>query len=296
MILLVLLIVAANIAKWRILRNRSLELSISPLEQEQMDIIGDSLRNAAKWPKKSIDPVSELIMPVYFDPNRADSVELKQLGLSAYVVRNIIRYRMAGGVFREPGDLGKIYGLSEELFSQIESYIRIEGRSFQKITVDSLSLSKGKTGFVDTTEIQSRKQYHKINKITRGEVVDINIADTSTLMTIPGIGRGYASMIVSYREKLGGFVNTEQLLEIESLPDSLLEWFVVRDTVVTPIYINKASVKQLRDHPYLDFYQARIIVEHRDKNGNISSLAQLSLYQEFTEQDLKRLSPYICYD
>jgi hypothetical protein len=46
----------------------------------------------------------------------------------------------------------------------------------------------------------------------------------------------------------------------------------------------------------LNFYQAKIIVEHRKKRGEIKSLSQLSLYEEFTEKDLKRLSAYFSFD
>ena len=49
-------------------------------------------------------------------------------------------------------------------------------------------------------------------------------------------------------------------------------------------------------HPYMDFYKAKVIVEHRRRRGKLTSLAQLSLYEEFTEQDLERLAPYLSFD
>jgi hypothetical protein len=63
-----------------------------------------------------------------------------------------------------------------------------------------------------------------------------------------------------------------------------------------PININQAGINRLRNHPYLNFYQAKVIVEHRRKHGDIRSLKQLSLYEEFTETDLARLSPYVCFE
>jgi DNA uptake protein ComE-like DNA-binding protein len=53
---------------------------------------------------------------------------------------------------------------------------------------------------------------------------------------------------------------------------------------------------KLRAHPYLNFYQAKIIIEHRRTKGAIKSLSQLALYEEFAEKDLNRLSAYISFD
>ena len=76
----------------------------------------------------------------------------------------------------------------------------------------------------------------------------------------------------------------------------MLEWFALGDESIRKLEINKASLEQLRSHPYLNFYQAKAIVEHRRKRGDIKSLSQISLYEEFTEKDLQRLSAYVSFD
>ena len=38
------------------------------------------------------------------------------------------------------------------------------------------------------------------------------------------------------------------------------------------------------------------LVEYRKKKGILKSLKQLSLYEEFTPQDLERISHYICFE
>ena len=43
-------------------------------------------------------------------------------------------------------------------------------------------------------------------------IIDINTADTTLLKQLPGIGGAFAKWIVNYREKLGGYCETEQLL------------------------------------------------------------------------------------
>ena len=88
----------------------------------------------------------------------------------------------------------------------------------------------------------------------------------------------------------------EQLKEINLDAERLRSWFVIDSTQIAPININQAGINRLRNHPYLNFYQAKVIVEHRRKHGDIRSLKQLSLYEEFTETDLARLSPYVCFE
>ena len=63
-----------------------------------------------------------------FNPNTADSVQLKKLGLPSFVVRNILRYREKGGVFRTSEAFARIYGLTEEQYLLLKPYIQIPPR------------------------------------------------------------------------------------------------------------------------------------------------------------------------
>lgn len=47
--------------------------------------------------------------------------------------------------------------------------------------------------------------------------IAINQADLETLMTIPGIGRGLATAIISYRNREGGITNRSDLLAVEGI-------------------------------------------------------------------------------
>ena len=60
--------------------------------------------------------------------------------------------------------------------------------------------------------------------------------------------------------------------------------------------LNKSSIERLKSHPYMNFYQAKVIVEYRKKKGKLSSLKQLALYDEFTAKDLEKLTPYVCFE
>lgn len=219
-----------------------------------------------------------------FDPNTADSLQLRRLGLPAYVVSHILRYREKGGVFRSPDALAKIYGLKEEQFLQLRPYIQIDP-SFQKTRRD--------TGRVGTAYPEA---FSRVEKYAPGTVLSLNSADTSQLKRVPGIGSGLASMIVAYRNRLGGFTHVEQLQEISYADTSLNKWFVVKDPPFRMIRVNKDGLDRLRNHPYMDFYKARAILEYRRKRGKIKGLSRLSLFEEFSEKDLQRLSPYLSFE
>jgi competence ComEA-like helix-hairpin-helix protein len=52
------------------------------------------------------------------------------------------------------------------------------------------------------------------------EPVDINSADTTPFIALPGIGAKLAQRIIKFRDKLGGFYSIDQVAETFGLPDS----------------------------------------------------------------------------
>ena len=225
-----------------------------------------------------------------FDPNRADSAELTALGLPVHVVRNVLKYRQKGGSFPTPESFARIYGLTETQYEELKPYIRISESFARK------PHRKQPAPVTRDTLRRDTLRWPKAEKYPEGTLVDANTADTTELKKIPGIGSGIARAIVGYRHRLGGFCSLEQLQEIKYITPELLRWFKLENDSVRRLDINRAGLDQLRAHPYLNFYQAKVIVEHRRKRGNITSLSQLSLYEEFTEKDLQRIAAYLRFD
>lgn len=230
--------------------------------------------------KKTETPSRKVVLAP-FDPNLADSIELLDLGLSPYVARNVLRYREKGGRFRTPESFARIYGLTEDQFETLRPYIRIS-ESFRQKT--------------DTLTYVRRDTFAVVYKYPKGTLVDVGVADTTELKKIPGIGSGISKAIVGYRNRLGGFYSLEQLREVRFVTPEMMEWFKLDSISIRQLPVNRAGLDRLRNHPYLNFYQAKVILEHRKKHGEIKSLSQLSLYEEFTEKDLKRLSAYFSFD
>ena len=190
-----------------------------------------------------------------FDPNTADSVTLLSLGLPSWMARNILRYRSKQGKFRRPEDFHKIYGLTEEQYQTLIPYIQISEKASEKDTVRLLTQQK------DKNEYQVKYQ--------PGIIIELNKVDTTELKKIPGIGSGYAKMIVNYRKQLGGFTDIKQLQEIHLKVEILRSWFSVDTNLISRINLNKVSLERMMYHPYINFYQAKVIVEYRKKKGKL---------------------------
>lgn len=218
-----------------------------------------------------------------FDPNRADSAAFCRLGLPAWMARNILRYRSKGGTFRKAEDFRKVYGLTEEQYRTLAPYIYFTAEDTTRRETTSL-----------LTLPEVRKD--SIYKYPAGTVLDLNKADTTELKKIPGIGSGIARLIAGYRQRLGGFYRIEQLQEIHIDYRPLQAWFTVSPSEIRRINLNRTGIERLRSHPYINFYQAKALVEYRKKKGTLHSLKPFALYEEFTEDDLERIAHYVCFE
>ena len=277
--------------------------------QERGNNSSDSLRSTRADKEhplyyKENEQIHELFA---FDPNTADSTALLRLGLQAWQVKSIYRYRAKGGVYRRPEDFARLFGLTKKQYETLRPYIRIGedyrpasdyygqqsnyARPYNKsIGQDEKRENGGKE------EKDEERIYCYPQKLKTGEHIAINAADTTELKKIPGIGSAYARAIVRYREQLGGYVSTRQLLDIEGFPEKALPFIQVEAGKVKKMNINKLSMSKLRRHPYLNFYQARDICDYRRLHGPIKSLEALSLLKTFPPAEIERLTPYVCYE
>lgn len=219
-----------------------------------------------------------------FDPNTADARQLSRLGLKDWQIRNLYKYREAGGVFRKPSDFARLYGLTQMEYDRLRPFIRI-GDEVKQARAEHESL----------TEEYHRDTVRYPIKMVPGETVRLNIADTLALKHVPGIGSGFARRIVRYRQRLGGFYRVEQLREIDGFPESALSYFELGDVNLRKLDINRLTLEQLKAHPYIGFYRAKAITDYRRLHGSLQSLQQLRLLKEFSAQDIQRLEPYIQY-
>ena len=217
-----------------------------------------------------------------FDPNTADSTALLRLGMQPWQVRAIYKYRAHGGVYRQPSDFARTYGLTTRQYRQLEPYIRI--------SADFLPAAQTVASSAAALPPDTARHSHKLRS---GEHVALNAADTAALQRVPGIGSYFARQIVRRRAQLGGFSSVSQLMEIDGFPEHALVFFRADTAGIRKLNVNRLSLSQLRRHPYVNFYQARAIVDYRRLHGEIKSIAELHKLKEFSDHDLQRLAPYL---
>lgn len=218
-----------------------------------------------------------------FDPNTADSTLLLSLGLQPWQVRSIYRYRAKGGIYRQPSDFARLYGLTVKQYKELLPYIHISDEYKPAAEV------YGRTDAVRS----GRDTLRYPVKLQPGQYVTLDDADTASLRKVPGIGRYYASRIVRYRNDLGGYVSVAQLSEIEGIPEAALSYFRVTGGAVRKLNLNRLTLNELKHHPYINFYQARRIIDYRRLKGPLHSIDDLRLLKDFSQRDIERLRPYV---
>ncbi len=235
-----------------------------------------------------------------FDPNTADSTQLLRLGLQPWQVRNIYKYRAAGGIYREKADFANLYGLTVKQYRELEPYIQISPDYLPASTLH-LPRQYGQSGasqslsVVDSAHAAVPQPTYSL-KIKAGETVDLNALDTAVYMTVPGIGSYRARRIFEYGRRLGGYTSVGQLSEIDDFPMESVIFFDISSKIEPSLKINRMSLNDLKRHPYINYYMARAIIDYRRQQGRINDLHDLSLLPEFSEDVIARLMPYVSYE
>ncbi len=227
-----------------------------------------------------------------FNPNTADSATLTQLGLSPWIARRVLRYRAKGGVFRVKSDFKKMYGLPEATYERLYDYLQLPEKKHRVPASTTVENQSRRTD-------QPRDGYAQRTETTRrGDPLNINAADTSSLKRLPGIGSTLSARIVKYRQLLGGFYRLDQLQEVYHMSErgaaSLLsEAYVAEGNQVLRLNINRLDAKTLAQHPYISWEVARAVVNHRRDYGNYQALEDLREVYLIDEELLAKLTPYL---
>ena len=214
----------------------------------------------------------------YFDPNTLDEAGWEKLGLKNKTIHTIQNYLTKGGQFHKPGDLKKIYGLHPNDYSRLEPYIKIE------------SVNSNDKSFENVKKEAEPKRF-SYNSI------DINTADATAFISLPGIGGKLAARIVNFRDKLGGFYSVAQIGETYGLPDSMFQkikqYLKLENSSIKKININTATVDELKAHPYIKYNIANPIVSYRNEHGSFSKLEDIKKIMAVTEEVYNKIVPYL---
>ena len=171
-------------------------------------------------------------------------------------------------------------------------------KDFNKVLAQVNTNSKQNNFDTNKNFLNTKAGYKKplTYKVKFGEIIEINSANIATLSKIRGIGTTLATRINRYKERLGGFLYKEQLMEvygIDSLKYNRIKDEVrINDSVVKKININNISFLQLRLFPYLNFNQANAIIEYRNQHGKYVTFIDLKNIAILNAKDLHRIEPY----
>lgn len=225
----------------------------------------------------------------YFDPNTLSVEGWVSLGVKEKTAIGIQNYIAKGGKFRQAADVKKIWGIRPQLVKRLIPYVRINEKftttAFQKRIYDTSSrLPYQKTAY-------GKKSYQS---------VAVNVADSASFTELPGIGPGYASRIVRFRNRLGGFVSIDQVAETFGLPDSTFQvikpYLKIDGSNLKKLNINVASVEELKAHPYIRWQLANVIVAYRTQHGNFVTVASLKKIMLITDDVFTKIAPYLVVD
>lgn len=212
------------------------------------------------------------IVYFYFDPNIIDVNKWQLLGLSLKQAQSIVNYVAKGGRFYKPEDLKKMYTISPQKYEELLPYVQIANQK-QENTF--------KSSFIKKEPV----------------MVEINNADTTELTLIRGIGPAFAKRIVKYRERLGGFYQKEQLMEVFGIDSA--KYGQIKDEVMVnkenlkKININVVQYDELKNHPYLTGKQANALIQYRKQHGNYKSAEDLNKVLILSPEITQKISPYL---
>jgi competence protein ComEA len=214
----------------------------------------------------------------YFDPNTTTAADWQRLGLRDKTIATIQNYLSKGGRFYKPEDIGKIWGLHEDEVQRLIPYVQIAAKenNYPPKNYETKTYEKPERSYT---------------------AVDVNTADTSAFIALPGIGSKLAQRIINFRDKLGGFYKTEQVAETFGLPDStfskIKSRLVLNNTAVKHFNINTATVDEMKTHPYIRYNIANAIVQYRSQHGNFSSVADIKKIMMITDEVYSKVAPYL---
>ncbi|MDP4716931.1 MAG: helix-hairpin-helix domain-containing protein [Flavobacteriales bacterium] len=146
------------------------------------------------------------------------------------------------------------------------------------------------------SSIVNPQEYFTKEKITS---IEINSADSNDLIKLK-IPSYLISKILLYRDQLGGYASSFQLLEIYHFPENIFErihpLLKVNIDLIQPLGINSKSEEEMTLHPYLSYKEAKALALYRKNNGLIQNQEEFDKIIAIATETKDRLKPYLAKD
>ncbi len=210
--------------------------------------------------------------PHKFDPNIYTEQEWLNLGLSKKQVAIVLKFTRRGIFSNE--QLQKIFVIPPQLFEIIKDSTFYTKKAFDK-------------------DHSQNFQSEKKAKIA----VNVNTANQEELESIPGVGSFYAKNIIKYRDRIGGFVKKEQLLEVWKMDlekyNAIEEFMVIDVNEIRKIHINTATAEEIKQHPYFNWNIANSVVKMRIQKTGFKRIEEIKESVLIDEEFFEKIKPYL---
>lgn len=236
-------------------------------------VIGEEFRITPKQREFSDTIVRQ--RTIEYQPFRIDTATaeyLHTLGFSIRQARLIVRYRDMIGGYRDMAEFEECYAVDSTMASRLRPYIIFPAS--------------------DTTAVAQTFEREALRL-----PIDINSADSATLVRLKGIGAKSAIHILRYRDLLGGYYSKSQISELEVVTEEnfhkILPQIWCDSTKIKKIFINFARPKELEVHPYVSDLMLRRIVNYRELKGGWSTIEEMIESDILSDEEAMRIAPYL---
>jgi len=216
-----------------------------------------------------------------FNPNYLTDYKGYILGMSTAEIDQLLAHRKNNQWVNSTEEFQEVTGVSDSLLKTMTPYFK----------------------FPNWVKASKRNVQQSDSKLTISNVTrpDLNLASAEELKKIHGIGEVLAVRIVKYRNKIGGFVGDVQLKDVYGLSGEVRKE-ILKSYTVKPspnfkvLNINKATVLQLSELPYLDYELAREIVNYKQLHETIHNFEELAKIKDFPSEKIDRIALYLSVD
>lgn len=241
-----------------------------------------------------------------FDPNALADSGWAELGLRERTISTIRKYLSRGGMFREPADLLKIYGLRKDEAERLMPYVRIQKvqpkRNASVGYMRQAWRQDGQAGAARSfyASMPARPWASRTENHPARRIMDINTADSADFERLPGIGPTLAARIIRFRNACGGFYSVNQVSEIYGISDTLFlairPRLILSEPEVRKVNINDWDEDSLARHPYIQRHEARAIAKFRKQHGRFQTEEDLLKLTMITPAWLDKMRNYLSFE
>ncbi len=190
---------------------------------------------------------------------------LSQIGFSARQAEVLIKYRDMRGGLRSIDELAECYVVSDEMVARLQPFLIFDAQ-----------------------------------EPTEPPLLELNRADSATLVAVRGIGAKSAVAIIDYRRRLGGFHRVEQLSEVRGITEQNYERIVQQiwcdSCEIQKISVIFAPAERLAEHPYLPPRTLRKLLKQRQLKGGWTTIEEMINDDIFSVDEAARIAPYLRFD